>query len=54
MKRISKFSGLEEEFRILNEIVNSKTDVHDYTIERSSDDFIYKLVNTIDLYDNLK
>ena len=54
IKKISKFTGIEEEIKKLTKIVNSKTDVQNYTYELTSDDFIYQLVNTIDLYDNLK
>ncbi len=54
MKKISKFTGIDEEIKKLTEIVNSRTNVLNYTNELPSDDFIYQLVNSIDLYDNLK
>lgn len=53
MKNIKKFKGIDEEINKLSLIINTKKDCNIYAKELGFNDFMYKLVNTIDLYDNL-
>lgn len=53
MKNIKKFKGIDEEINKLSLIIDTKKDCNIYAKELGFNDFMYKLVNTIDLYDNL-